>query len=56
LQKHGSECGVYSIYYIYNRLKGVFDGNAFSSQVKIDDSEMEGFRKNLFSGVDVFGH
>jgi hypothetical protein len=48
LQKENSECGVYSIYYIYNRLKGHFNGAPFSAGTKIEDDQMVNFRTHLF--------
>lgn len=41
-----SECGVYSIYYIWQRLNGV-KASVFNER-KIDDQEMIDFRKNVF--------
>jgi hypothetical protein len=45
-QQKNTECGVYSIYYIYNRLKGIPIDNF---QIKrITDESMVAFRKMLF--------
>lgn len=41
-----SECGVYSLFYIYNRLKGVPPENI--NTTRITDGKMLAFRKHLF--------
>jgi hypothetical protein len=49
-QQLDTECGVYSIYYIYKRLKGVSYVTINSKE--IPDELMTKFRKNLFSNED----
>jgi hypothetical protein len=45
-QQGNTECGVYSLYYIYSRLKGI-PSSAFNKNI-ITDDEMTEFRKVLF--------
>lgn len=46
-QKHDTECGMYSIYYIWNRLNNV-DHRKFREKT-IPDKMMEEFRRHVFS-------